>query len=40
MWVTDDENKIPVRAEVSLKIGALALDLRKYSGLKHELKFH
>lgn len=39
MWVTDDANKIPVRAEVELKIGALALDLRKFSGLKHELKF-
>ena len=40
MWVTDDANKIPVRAEVELKIGAITLDLRKYSGLKNDIKFN
>lgn len=40
MWVTDDANKIPVRAEVELKIGAIILDLRKYSGLKNEMRFN
>ena len=39
LWVTDDANKIPVRAEVELKIGAISLDLRKYSGLRNEIKF-
>ena len=39
MWVTDDANKIPVKAQIELKIGSIALDLKKYSGLKNELKF-
>jgi Protein of unknown function (DUF3108) len=39
LWVTDDANKIPVRAEVELKIGAIALDIRKFSGLRNEMKF-
>ncbi len=39
MWVTDDTNKIPVKAQIELKIGSIALDLKKYSGLKNELKF-
>jgi hypothetical protein len=40
LWVTDDANKIPVKAEVQLKIGAIALDLRKYSGLRNPVKFY
>jgi Protein of unknown function (DUF3108) len=40
LWVTDDANKIPVRAEVELKIGAITLDLRKYSGLRNEMRFN
>ena len=39
LWITDDANKIPVRAEVELKIGAIALDLRKFSGLRNPMKF-
>ena len=40
LWVTDDANKIPVRAEVELKIGSLALDIRKFSGLRNSMKFY
>jgi hypothetical protein len=39
LWVTDDANKIPVKAEVQLKIGAITLDLRKFSGLRNPMKF-
>ena len=39
IWVSNDANKIPIRVEIGLKIGALALDLRSYSGLKQDLKF-
>ncbi|MES2519592.1 MAG: DUF3108 domain-containing protein [Bacteroidota bacterium] len=40
LWVTNDANKIPVRAEVELKIGSIALDIRKFSGLRNEMKFY
>lgn len=39
LWVTDDANKIPVRAEIELKIGSIALDLRSFSGLRNPMKF-
>lgn len=34
IWVSDDENKIPVKAEADLWIGALALDIKGYKNLK------
>jgi hypothetical protein len=40
LWVTDDANKIPVRAEVELKIGSLALDIKKFGGLRNTMKFY
>lgn len=40
MWITEDANKIPVRAEIELKIGSITLDLRKHSGLKNEMRFN
>lgn len=36
LWVSDDPNKIPVKIEVDLFIGALAMDLKYYSGLQVE----
>jgi hypothetical protein len=39
IWVSNDGNKIPVKAEIDLKIGHLALDLKKFSGLKYPLNF-
>ncbi len=39
IWVSNDDNKIPIRVEIELKIGSLALDIRSFSGLKNELKF-
>ncbi|MFC0183085.1 Protein of unknown function [Pseudarcicella hirudinis] len=39
IWISDDENKIPIRAEIELKIGAISLDIRKYTGLKNEITF-
>ncbi len=39
LWVTDDSNKIPVRIEVELKIGTIDMDIKKYSGLRNEMKF-
>lgn len=39
IWVSDDENKIPLKIEVDLKIGAVSIDIKKYSGLKNPLYF-
>ena len=37
LWVTDDENKIPVRVQSNLRVGSLKVDLIGYSGLKNSL---
>lgn len=37
MWVTDDDNKIPLRAESEIWVGSLKADLIKYSGLRNAL---
>lgn len=39
IWVSDDANKIPLKIEVDLKIGALVMDIKKYSGLRNPLVF-
>lgn len=39
VWMSDDDNKILLRAQVELLIGSLKIDLTKYSGLKHKLTF-
>ena len=36
IWVSDDENKIPIKIEVDLFIGALAMDIKQYSDLQVE----
>lgn len=38
LWVTDDDNKIPVKAYSGIKIGAVKAELTNYSGLKNALK--
>ena len=35
LWVSDDENKIPIRVEASLAVGSLKVDLTSYKGLKN-----
>lgn len=37
VWVSDDENKIPLRIKASLSVGSLRADLHKYSGLTNDL---
>ncbi len=34
IWVSDDENKIPVKAEADLWIGAIAMDIKGYKNLR------
>ena len=37
LWVTDDENKVPIRAESEIFVGAIKMDLMAYSGLRNPL---
>jgi hypothetical protein len=37
MWVTDDENKIPLRVESEIWVGSLKADLIKYSGVRNPM---
>ncbi len=39
IWVSDDENKVPVKVEVDLWIGALEMDITNFKGLKNEFKW-
>ena len=35
LWVTDDENHLPVRVESGISVGAIRADIVKYSGVKN-----
>jgi len=38
VWISDDNNKIPVRLKASLAVGSLKADLDAFKGLKHSFK--
>jgi hypothetical protein len=35
VWISDDENKIPLRIKASLAVGSLKADLESYKGLRN-----
>ena len=37
VWISDDDNKLPVRVQASLAVGSLKADLKEYNGLAHPL---
>jgi len=37
VWISDDDNKVPVRIKASLAVGSLKADLDEYKGLAHHL---
>ena len=39
LWVSDDENQIPLKIQAKVLVGSIEMDLIKYSGLKKALKF-
>jgi hypothetical protein len=39
MWLSDDKNKIPVKIEADLFVGAVEMDLKSYRGLKNPISF-
>ncbi|UOB19137.1 DUF3108 domain-containing protein [Abyssalbus ytuae] len=38
LWVSDDDNKVPIRIKADLAIGSLKADLEAFKGLKHQFK--
>lgn len=38
LWITDDDNRIPIKAHVELIVGSLTMELTSYKGLKFPLK--
>lgn len=40
MWLSDDMNKIPVKVEADLFLGAIELELKKMKGAKQALHFY
>lgn len=39
MWVSDDENKIPIQIKAELAVGSLKADLHNYKDVKYPLSF-
>lgn len=37
IWITDDKNKIPVRAEARILVGSVKMDLKDFKGLSNPL---
>jgi hypothetical protein len=37
VWITDDKNRIPVRAQAEILVGSVKMDLKKYSGVANPL---
>jgi hypothetical protein len=38
IWITDDENKLPVRIKASLAVGSIKADLEGFKGLNYPFK--
>jgi hypothetical protein len=38
IWISDDDNKLPLRIKASLMVGSIKADLEAYKGLKHLFK--
>lgn len=37
LWISDDQNKIPIRAQANILVGSIKMDLKNYQGLVGEL---
>lgn len=37
VWISDDDNKIPLLAQTKILFGSIKMELTKYSGLTHEI---
>jgi hypothetical protein len=39
VWLSDDKNKIPLKIEADMFVGAVEIDLKSYQGLKNPINF-
>ena len=39
MWISDDQNRIPLKIEAELALGSLEMDITQYRGLKYPIDF-
>jgi hypothetical protein len=39
MWISDDQNRIPLKIEAELVLGSLDLDISDYANLKYPIVF-
>ena len=39
VWISDDNNKIPIRIKASLAVGSIKADIDQYKGLKYPVNF-
>jgi hypothetical protein len=37
VWVTDDENKVPVRIESPISVGKVKIDMMSYENLRYPM---
>ena len=37
IWVSDDKNRIPIRAQADILIGSIKMDLKNFSGVASPL---
>ncbi len=37
IWISDDKNRIPIRAEAEIMVGSIKMDLSDYKGVAHPL---
>lgn len=40
VWVSDDENKMPLRIQADILVGSIKADITEYSGLIHPINFN
>ena len=38
VWISDDDNKLPIRIKASLAVGSIKADLDSFKGLKYSFK--
>ena len=38
IWISDDDNKMPIRIKANLAVGSIKADLEGFKGLKHPFK--
>jgi hypothetical protein len=38
VWISDDDNKLPIRIKASLAVGSIKADLEAFKGLKNPFK--